>query len=578
MNISNRARLFLAVLVLALGQSFFVFAQTVPMDTTATDTTAPEMSGPAISNVAVTDITDTSARIDINSDELVQGYVEYGESGQYGMSTPLTSEFSTSPSFLLENLTPETLYHYRVIVMDSAGNVTITGDETFTTLTTPVPPPTEPTTTATTTESTTTATSTFPALAISNTETTSVGTSTARIAWQTNKDADSQVEYGTTTAYGSLTSVGATALSHVASLASLTPSTKYYYRAISRTASGEVARSLTGQFTTLAVQTVVTYPVISNVSIDSVSTSTAAISWTTSKPATSDIQYGTTTSYGSLVGLDQTFKTAHTRAIANLTTATLYHFRIVGADSEGNTVFGKDRTFTTTAAQPLVTTPAATSSSDTLLKITEQGAKSAVTIPQGGGGLPVAPFRPHLLKVTPLDAQVSFEWRKDKSMRKDTIRTLIVKKQGTSSVLSRIDGEIIYDGLATTFTDTNVENGKEYHYALYSYGTYGRFTTAARFKAIPKANKEQVDFSAQEVKEQVASPLTFTRDLFQGKRGDDVIKLQTYLAEHGYYPEALVTGYFGVFTERAVIRLQKLNNISPTVGYVGSITRATLEQ
>jgi hypothetical protein len=136
------------------------------MDTT-TDT-APAMEepvampvGPSISSVTVADITHNSARIDINSDELVQGYVEYGTSEQYGMSTPLTSEFSTSPSFLLENLSSETLYHFRVIAMDSAGNVTITSDETFTTLATPTsPPPTTATTTSSGTGTTTPTTAT----------------------------------------------------------------------------------------------------------------------------------------------------------------------------------------------------------------------------------------------------------------------------------------------------------------------------------------------------------------------------------------------------------------------------------
>ena len=196
------------ILLIVLFSCGYIFAQTVPMDMTTTDTSTPAMEdatlampeGPSISNVFVTDITDTSARVDVNSDELVQGYVEYGTSEQYGMSTPLTSEFSTSPSFFLENLTPETLYHYRVVVVDSAGNAAITGDETFTTLATPVEPEPE-------TPPTSTSTPLTSSLAISDTETIYVSTTTARINWQTNKKADSQVEYGTTNAYGILSLV-----------------------------------------------------------------------------------------------------------------------------------------------------------------------------------------------------------------------------------------------------------------------------------------------------------------------------------------------------------------------------------
>lgn len=603
----------LAIFALAFSYGGFAIAQTLPADTTTTDTStdtsmpaveepveepAPEMPvGPAISSVSVTDITDTSARIDVDSDDMVQGYVEYGTSEQYGMSTPLTSEFSTSPSFLLENLTPETLYHYRVIVMDSGGNAAITGDETFTTLVTPEPAP-EPepepapeqeqptntatsTTTATTTPPTTeteTATTTppAPALAVANTETATVSTSTARVIWQTNKSADAQVQYGTTNAYGMFSPVGAASFSHSVLLSGLTPNTQYHYRAISKT-SDETAYSPAETFTTLAVQAAPTPPVISNVVIGSVSTSTATISWTTSKPATSDIQYGTTTSYAFSLGKEAAFKTSHSRIISNLKPSMLYNFRIRVTDSSGNAALGKNRTFTTVALPSGESAPAsAGNNSDTLAKIAEESARVAQSAPRGGGGLPVAPTHPILLKVTPLDGQVAFDWRKDRGGKNGTIKTLIVRKQGTEAVRSRIDGEIIYDGPSTTFTDTNVENGKEYHYALYSYGQFGRFTSPAQFKVIPQADKEQVDLSAAEEEEYI--PLELSRNLFHGRRGDDVRMLQTHLMENGFYPEGLITGYFGPLTRKAVIRYQALNGIMPAVGYVGPITRGVLAE
>lgn len=601
-----------------------VLAQTLPADTT-NDTAPPveemtpppteEMAppapvGPSISSISVTNITDTSAEIDVNSDEMVQGYVEYGTTEEYGASTPLTSEFTTSPSFVLENLTPETLYHYRVVVVDSAGTAAITGDETFTTLATPVSEPVEPpaeetststaatstpennettqteaTSAATTTENMESASSTppAPALAISNTETSQVSSSTATITWQTNQDADSQVEYGPTNTYGSLTALGPISQSHSASLSSLTPNTKYYYRAISKTSSGETAYSLAETFTTLKVQAAPIYPIISNVATSSLSTSTITISWTTSEPATSDIQYGTSTSYGSSLGNDQTLQTSHSRTINTLTPSTLYHFRIVAADSDGNTAFGKDRTFTTesllssgtsTPTEPVSSEPTASSSAEVLATIAEQGAQAAAA--QGGGGLPVVHSHPLLLNVTPLDGEVSFDWLKDTGIQNGTIHTVIVKKEGSDAVLSRIDGDIIYDGPSTTFTDTDVENGVEYHYALYSYDQYGRFTTASRFNVTPQAGEEQVDIPAAEAA--VTTPLMLSRDLYQGVQGPDVIALQTHLANNGYYPEALVTGYFGPLTRNAVMQYQMLNDISPVAGYVGPLTRGVLGQ
>ena len=523
-------------IILSFSMAFapaFALAQTLPTDTANNttpppmeemtpppmeETTAPMPVPPSISSVSVTDITDTSARIDVNSDEVVQGYVEYGTSEQYGMSTPLTSEFSTSPSFKLTNLSPEMGYHYRVIVMDSSGTAAITGDETFTTLATPKPEP-EPEQPATST---------------------SVGTST------------SSTHSGQTNAPQAITTPPAPATSTPSAnpAATSTPATH-------------------------------TFPTISNVS-STVSTTSATITWTTSKPATSDIQYGTTTSYASSLGKDVTLKTSHERTIANLSAGELYHFRIVAADNSGNTALGKDRTFTTAAesSAPVAPTPTpvatSTAGADTLKRIAEQGAQAAATSGGGGGGLPVVPTRPLLLKVTPLDGQVAFDWRKDTGIQNGAIHTLIIKKEGTTPVLSRIDGGIIYDGPSTTFTDTDVENGKEYHYALYSYGAYGRFTTAARFKVIPRADEQQVDLSAAEI--EIDTPPVFSRDLHQGKQGDDVKSLQAHLADNGYYPEALITGYFGPLTRAAVIRYQRLNDITPAIGYVGPVTRGVLGQ
>lgn len=616
-------------------QTPFVSAQLPAMSTDTTTADTAEVSppddevampvGPSIGSVSVTDITDTSARIDVDSDEMVQGYVEYGTTEQYGMSTPLSSEFSVSPSFVLENLTPETLYHYRVIVMDSGGNAAITNDETFTTLATPeepAPPPPTDSQTATTTTTTDTADSTdsatttttttntadntgsatttsptasttpqtsttpAPAFDISDTETRFVSTSTARIVWQTNKSANARVEYGTVSTYGAFTPVGPFSSSHSVHLSGLMPNTKYYYRALSQTVEGEMAESAGQAFTTLAFSTPPTPPVISALSVTA-GTSAVTISWTTSKPATSDIHYGPTTSYGLFLGKNTEFKTNHVRTIENLKAGTLYRFRIIVVDSAQNTTLGRDRTFTTTALTVPVIEPVSESEpkadlseddSRILAEIDEQQS-SAVSAPNVGvGGLPVAPLRPLLVKVTPLDSAVSFEWRKDRGTKNGIIKTLIVRKEGTEGVRSRIDGRIIYNGAATTFTDTNVQNGKEYHYALYSYGTRGRFTFPATFKVVPRAEKQEVYLSAKEVREEKVVPPAFAGNLFQGKQGDSVRKLQAFLAENGYYPEMLVTGYFGPLTRAAVVRFQKLNGITPAAGFVGPITREAISR
>lgn len=70
--------------------------------------------------------------------------------------------------------------------------------------------------------------------------------------------------------------------------------------------------------------------------------------------------------------------------------------------------------------------------------------------------------------------------------------------------------------------------------------------------------------------------VTFTRDLYFGKNGDDVLELQAILIELGYIGEECYTGFFGFKTLGGVIKYQQVNNISPAFGYVGRLTRINL--
>lgn len=70
----------------------------------------------------------------------------------------------------------------------------------------------------------------------------------------------------------------------------------------------------------------------------------------------------------------------------------------------------------------------------------------------------------------------------------------------------------------------------------------------------------------------------FAATLRRGSRGDEVLRLQEFLKRDSViYPEGLVTGYFGIFTESAVRRFQKQYGISQ-VGIVGPQTRRKLNE
>ncbi len=80
-----------------------------------------------------------------------------------------------------------------------------------------------------------------------------------------------------------------------------------------------------------------------------------------------------------------------------------------------------------------------------------------------------------------------------------------------------------------------------------------------------------------------ASSLNLTRNLSLGMTGEDVRLLQKFLNSKGFVIATTGSGsvgnettYFGPATRAAVIKFQIAKSISPSVGYVGSITRAVI--
>ena len=71
-----------------------------------------------------------------------------------------------------------------------------------------------------------------------------------------------------------------------------------------------------------------TPPSINGVTVSSVTTSTAAVSWTTNEPADTQVEYGLTTSYGQATPLDSGRVTNHLASLTGLTAGATYHYRV----------------------------------------------------------------------------------------------------------------------------------------------------------------------------------------------------------------------------------------------------------
>jgi hypothetical protein len=91
-------------------------------------------------------------------------------------------------------------------------------------------------------------------------------------------------------------------------------------------------------------------PAISGVASSSITATRATITWNTDKGSTSQVDYGTTTAYGTSTTLDPSLVTAHSVTVTGLTAGTTYHFRVDSKNSSGFGSSSSDATFATTAA------------------------------------------------------------------------------------------------------------------------------------------------------------------------------------------------------------------------------------
>jgi len=87
-------------------------------------------------------------------------------------------------------------------------------------------------------------------------------------------------------------------------------------------------------------------PTITDVSATNVMQNSATISWTTDEAATGQVEYGTTTAYGS-TSAETSLMTSHSMNITGLNPSTTYHYRVVATDESGNKAASEDYTLTT---------------------------------------------------------------------------------------------------------------------------------------------------------------------------------------------------------------------------------------
>jgi hypothetical protein len=107
-----------------------------------TDTIVLDTTAPTISSRTATAITSTTATITWSTSEPATSQVDYGLTTSYGSTTPLDPALVLAHSVLLNGLSANTTYNYRVRSRDAAGNERVSANSTFKTAVIDVVPPT----------------------------------------------------------------------------------------------------------------------------------------------------------------------------------------------------------------------------------------------------------------------------------------------------------------------------------------------------------------------------------------------------------------------------------------------------
>ena len=137
-----------------------------------------------------------------------------------------------------------------------------------------------------------------------------------------------------------------------------------------------------------------TAPVISELTVQSLTSTSAIITWTTNEPATSQVLYGKTTNYNESTPLESTLNVGHRHPLTilgftELIPGTTYYYRALSRDAAGN-LRTSDGSFTTPAA-PTTTTTSSTTTTTTLpgtpttttTTTTPQPGTTTTTVPPG---------------------------------------------------------------------------------------------------------------------------------------------------------------------------------------------------
>jgi fibronectin type 3 domain-containing protein len=179
---------------------------------------------------------------------------------------------------------------------------------------------------------------------------------TAVIEWTTDEPADSDVQFGTRDLGNSETS-GDSETSHKIVLSNLDVGTTYNYMIGSTDAAGNGATASSVATFTTNPEIDITAPAITVApQIVYKNDESATIRWTTDEESTAEVEFGTSTSLGTVRTLSTTDET-HQVTLTNLSAATTYYYTVASTDLSSNGPTQSDTLSFKTDTNPDLTSP-----------------------------------------------------------------------------------------------------------------------------------------------------------------------------------------------------------------------------
>src|ERR1035437_571409 len=320
----------------------------------------------------------------------------------------------------------------------------------------------------------------------------------------------------------------------------------------------------------------VTPPVISSISGGTPGTSGTTITWFTDEVSDSQVDYGLTTAYGNTTSLNTSLLTSHSVVLSNLSSYTVYHYRVRSKDALGNLATSSDQTLTTAQQS--------TSSSGGGIVGAGGGSTSSYVPPVTTthtapipSVTPPTPVLPKLL-VSPVSSSlVSKSIYRGVSDSQVTIVQHILISEGflsknlatgyfgqlTESAVGSFQAKygIVNSGSPTTTGFGSV--GAKTRTLINQFIQQGKYTGVTTTTVTQKSTAGAVS--------QVTPQWIFTLTLGLGSSNEQVRLLQKYLNSHTFYVAQKGPGsvgqentYFGQTTLNALLRFQNQYNLTKT--------------